>query len=298
MVRARRWFTTHKGYTNSIGYYSCDGRFRRDANYSIKWERKYWDIRSGTWGQAYYNGPKKRGNWNLNITSGKSLHYATIHRAAYRHFYGNNLGMHRPYGSANNRWKICYYDKSGTGDFWGNTGSPGGILPDIRIYGNSGSSKPASHVFRTTAHEFGHAAHCANMGNIQFWQVSKIIYESWADAVEWALTNQEYKELGTTYNRSVVNNLNKQSWPYAGDSKGYTSLFIDLVDNYNQSTRNTTSRTYPNDNVTGYTMSNLSRNIVPKSYGLSSLKSKLKANKPSGVTDTQIDELFKRYEEE
>lgn len=45
-------------------------------------------------------------------------------------------------------------------------------------------------------------------------------------------------------------------------------------------------------------MSNLSRNIVPKSYGLSSLKSKLKANKPSGVTDTQIDELFKRYEEE
>lgn len=235
MVRARRWFTTHKGYTNSNGYYSCDGRFRRDAIYSIKWERKYWDIRSGTWGQAFYNGPKKRGDWNLTITGGKSLHFATIHRAAYRHFYGNNLGMHRPYGSANNRWKICYYDKSGTGDFWGNTGSPGGILPDIRIYGNSGSSKLASLVFRTTAHEFGHAAHCASMGNIQYWQVSKIIYESWADAVEWALTNQEYKELGTTYNSSVVNNLNKQSWPYAGDSKGYTSLFIDLVDNYNQS---------------------------------------------------------------
>ena len=136
------------------------------------------------------------------------------------------------------------------------------------------------------------------MGNIQFWQVSKIIYESWADAVEWALTNQEYDELGAIYSSSVVNNLNKQSWPYAGNSKGYTSLFIDLVDNYNQSTRNTTSRTYPNDNVTGYTMSNLSRNIVPKSYGLSSLKSKFKANKPSGVTDTQIDELFIRYEEE
>ncbi len=297
MVRARRWFTTHKGYTDNSGNFSCDGRFRRDANYNIKWERNYWDIRSGTWGQALYNGPKKRGNWNLAITSGKSLHYATIHRAAYRHFYGNNLGMYRPYGAANGRWKICYYDKNGTGDFWGNIGGSG-LLPDIRIYGNSGSSKSVSDVFRTTAHELGHAAHCANMGNIQFWQVSKIIYESWADAVEWALTNQEYDELGAIYSSSVVNNLNKQSWPYAGNSKGYTSLFIDLVDNYNQSTRNTTSRTYPNDNVTGYTMSNLSRNIVPKSYGLSSLKSKLKANKPSGVTDTQIDELFIRYEEE
>lgn len=48
LVRARRWFTTHKGYTNSKGYFSCDGHFRRPANYNIKWERNYWDIRSGT----------------------------------------------------------------------------------------------------------------------------------------------------------------------------------------------------------------------------------------------------------
>ena len=80
-------------------------------------------------------------------------------------------------------------------------------LSDIRIYGNSGSSKSVSDVFRTTAMNWTQA----NMGNIQFWQVSKIIYESWADAVEWALTNQEYDELGAIYSSSVVNNLNKQS---------------------------------------------------------------------------------------
>lgn len=295
LVRARRWFTVHKGYTGADGKFSCDGRFRRRANYSIKWERNYWDIRSGTWGQALYNGPKQDSDWNLTITGGKSLHYATIHRAAYRHFYGNNLGMRRPYGSHNRgRWKICYYDKKGTGDFWGNIGG-GGLLPDIRIYGSSGSSKSVSDVFRTTAHELGHAAHCTSMGNIQYWQVSKILYESWADAVEWALTNQEYKELGLPYTKS---SMAKQDWPYGGYSKGYTSLFIDLVDNYNQSKNNSKTRDYPNDDVTGYSMRTLSYSIMPNSYGLSSLKSQLKAHKPAGVTDTQIDNLFKRYEEE
>jgi hypothetical protein len=52
-VRARRWFTFHRGYTNSGGYFSVDGTFKRPANYSIKWERADWDIRSGTFGQAY-----------------------------------------------------------------------------------------------------------------------------------------------------------------------------------------------------------------------------------------------------
>ena len=40
--------------------------------------------------------------------------------------------------------------------------------------------------------------------------------------------------------------------------KQSTSPFIDLVDNYNQSTKYN-FRTYPNDIVTGYTMSNLSK---------------------------------------
>ncbi len=293
-VRARRWFTIHRGITDSNGYFTCDGRFRRRANYSIKWERKYWDIRSGTWGQAYYNGPKKSGSWYLNISGGKSLHYAAIHQAAYRHFYGNNLGMKRPVRKPYGKWKICYYDKEGTGDFWGGLG--GGLLPNIRIFGyENGNYKTTQKVFRTAAHEIGHAGHCANMGNIQFWQVSKIIYESWADAVEWALTLQEYDEINspiTDYNR--LRDLDKQNkWPINSAQKEYSPLFIDLVDNYNQRNYNIS---LPNDNVTGYSMSQLF-NIVTNSYGLSSLKSNLKANKPYNVTDKQIDDLFLKYEE-
>ena len=58
-VRARRWFTTHTGIANADGYYSCDGRFRRDANYSIDWERYEFAIQDGWLNGATYNGPKK-----------------------------------------------------------------------------------------------------------------------------------------------------------------------------------------------------------------------------------------------
>lgn len=66
-VRARRWFTTHKGFTNELGAYTCDGTFDNPANYSIKWERNHFSIRSGNFGQATYNGPKKTGTWSVNF---------------------------------------------------------------------------------------------------------------------------------------------------------------------------------------------------------------------------------------
>ena len=34
-VRATRWFTTHTGFVNTNGYYSCNGRFRGKARYRI-----------------------------------------------------------------------------------------------------------------------------------------------------------------------------------------------------------------------------------------------------------------------
>ncbi|MCQ2219574.1 MAG: hypothetical protein MJZ33_14020 [Paludibacteraceae bacterium] len=54
---------------------------------------------------------------------------------------------------------------------------------------------------------------------------------------------------------------------------------------------------FPNDQVSGYTMYKLNQ-ILKKAYGLSSLKANLKSSdKPTGVSDTKIDLLFKKYEE-
>ncbi len=161
MVRARRWFTVRRGYTDSSGYFSCSGRFRRDVNYSIKWERYYWDIRSGTWRQAIYNGPKKQGDWNLNITGGKSLRYAFIHQAAYDYFYRNPFGTQKPFEK---RWyrstlKIGYYDKYGNslGDNakWRNWFT----WPHIRIYKGTNKDRTTTEIYASTIHELAHSAH-------------------------------------------------------------------------------------------------------------------------------------------
>lgn len=85
----------------------------------------------------------------------------------------------------------------GTGVFWGDW-SASGILPDIRIWGKdvNNNYRNTNVIFGFTAHELGHQSHSLYMGNVQYWQVSKSVYESWADAVEWALSNDEYHKLG------------------------------------------------------------------------------------------------------
>ena len=52
--------------------------------------------------------------------------------------------------------------------------------------------------------------------------------------------------------------------------------------------------TLPFDQIDGYTMSQLEQNVVKYSYGFTSLRNKLKSNKPSGITDKHID-LYLNY---
>ena len=382
-VRARRWFITKTGYTNSSGYFST-GRFRRAVNYSIKWEDPEYDIRNRWSFQAYYNGPKMKNSWNLNINSGKSLRYATIHRAAYRYHYEDIGGLKRP--EVWRRLKINYIDKKGTGINWGNNWQmfvppallgPLGIviapaLPNIKIWGkdkNTGNYHSTNVLFSTTVHELAHASHIDLMNGItQYAQVSAQLYESWAIAVEWYITKIEYNELGVANygnpNVGAYNRDHRQNW--TGSDAIYTPLFIDLVDDHNQSLNygsqpankcpngghfdgvncyvgtapsgssafifqdnfyytgpNCTmsgssfdgancfvqnipnsaigfvwnngwylhragSSSYPYDQVTGYTMEQLEQ-LLKHSYGMTSLSNQLKANKPSGMTDKNID---------
>jgi len=304
-VRARRWFTTYIGYTNEKGYFSCNGRFRRPANYSIVWETNKFDIRNGTFGQAYYNGPKKKGNWYLTITGGKSLRYATIFRAACRYYFWNIGGLLRPmnypfYGKI----KISYYHRSSHGGQLGDSQCylDNGILSNIRIFGqfNNGHWLETYRIYSTTIHEMAHTNHARRIGNIQFWQVSNILVESWARAIQWYITKIEYNWLGNssfddpTHN-SYYNNM-QHNWLLSNLSdtdKIYTPLFIDLVDNFNQRNHFNYSD-YPDDRINQYTMHNLEI-ILYNSYGLTSLKQNLKQHKPYGVTNTAIDNQLSCY---
>ncbi|MFW5751993.1 MAG: hypothetical protein ACOCW8_01500 [bacterium] len=219
MVRARRWFTTHKGFTDNNGNFSCDGRFRRKANYSIKWERYYWDIRSGNRGQAYYNGPKQKSNWNLNINSGKSLRYAFIHQAAYDYFYRNPFGTQKPFEK---RWyrstlKIGYHHKHGENkgaDFakWRNWIT----YPHIRIYKGQTSNASTTQIYASTIHELAHSAHwqlivkASGSNRIgDFYFADKKLKESWAVGMQTLFSrnfiDENYDRYGNinTYTRNT-----------------------------------------------------------------------------------------------
>ncbi|NOU19512.1 MAG: hypothetical protein HOO91_18305 [Bacteroidales bacterium] len=291
-----RWFVhIETDLTDANGYFQTS-RFRYEVNYAIKWERSHYDIRNGMFLQAWYNGPKQKGDWNLNIKGGKSIMFATMHRAACKHFYGDNLGLNRPTLNYGGKTKICYRDGVGTGVFWGDW-STSGILPDIQVWGKDQYGyRPTQEIFGTTAHELGHQAHSQNLGNIQYWQVSKIIYESWADAVEWALSNDEYHYWGNRFGIAVGINYNHpynkhDIWPFV-DDKAYSPIFIDLMDDNNQ---RTLSSRLPNDLIKGYTLSYVNWYILRNSYGISSLFNEVKNHKITGVTDTQINELFALY---
>ena len=86
IVRARRWFTTRRGTVNSNGNFTCNGTFKRPANYSFEYERYHFEIRTGGGvSGANYDGPKRKGNWNLYIKNGKHEFYGTIFRASHHY---------------------------------------------------------------------------------------------------------------------------------------------------------------------------------------------------------------------
>ena len=249
-VRARRWFTTHTAVTDANGEFVMSDGFKKKANYSIVWEGDMWDIRDGDIGQAYYNGPKKTGDWNLEIPfdNHKSIRYAAIHRAAHRMFEGDTYGLSRPrciqkiayHHDNNHNYCGIYFCEAGIGAFC-----------DIRILGYSSvtnSPFEVHQIISTTFHELGHAAHFTN-DPIQF-ALSVNLQESWASFVGFYLVLMEYQDLGFVngpfdigiyepypYTMSAYyipdGSINRQLTEVPNPN-GYNPIFIDMYDSDNQ----------------------------------------------------------------
>ena len=305
-VRANKWFETRIALTNSNGFFDIGNHFNYPVDYSVKWERPDFHIKSGGFGQAYFNGPHQKGDWNLDITrsssGGSSWLFGHVHRAAVRYFYQDIGGLRRP-GQRDFRYWV--FDRAG--GWHNNSGSQGVNYSELaRINGKKsegGDYWAADEIFSTTIHETAHSTHLKimNTGYLQFSQVSRIIQESYPIGVEWVITKMEYKGRGITnysdfnYNVSASYPIRYgyQYWYHDNYLTNYTPLFIDLIDNYNQNGQVFTGlqNGQVNDAVSGYNLSEI-EDMLKNVYGLSSLKTKLKANKPSGVTDSQIDNLI------
>ena len=246
-VRARKFTTFYKGITDANGRYSCDGRFRDRANYSIQWERNQFKITS-SWAvasPALYNGPKMRGDWNLQLNrGGRSYYYANVFRAALHYYYQNINGLRRPpqNGFLKSRMTIGAYfeendDANGVhGSWWYRRLLE---LDRIRIYNPQNDSDD---IYATTIHELAHASHWG-MGSGDFNDTDPIVKESWASGVQWELSRMIYAGYTRDYSRL-----------------DYTGVVQDMIDGPKVTTSFFHSRfgvrrtrSY-NDNVSGYTI--------------------------------------------
>jgi hypothetical protein len=128
-------------------------------------------------------------------------------------------------------------------------------------------------------------------------KVSRIIRESWAEAVEWAITNDEYHILGKKYGvfaaiRYDHQNDKHNGWPLVSDRE-YSPAFIDLADSINQGSL--FGPDHPNDLISQYSVSCMNYNLLGSTTDISSLKQEVTVHKLDGVDDYKISQLFLLY---
>lgn len=216
-VRARRWFTTHTGIVDANGYYTCDGTFKRPANYTFDWERYDFKIRGVMRG---VDGPKKTGNWDIHFAKGSRENFcATIFRAAHHYYYKDILNLRRPPQSGFWRTQLkikalfeTNNDSHGDANPFRNTLGLGNW---VRIYN---PHRASAQIYGTTIHELAHASHwnLSKSFSFSYLNTSDVVAESWACGVQWALTRMVYPH----YDRGYYSR------------RKYTAVVRDLIDGY------------------------------------------------------------------
>lgn len=306
-MEARRWFTTHHGYTDANGYYSVNGDFDRDCNYSLIFECGDYDVRTGTFGQAKIDGPKQSSPWNVNINGGENQFYAHVFRGAQRYWRGDIADLARPINAPGIKTKYAaYYGKNK--EYYTIPVVNNGTYPNISVYSNrsNGIALMSDEIFSGTVHETAHWSHLLNYGTPNFSSAGDFVRESWAVGVEWFLTQMEYKEKGISnyaefnYDVNAIYPINfgHQNWlrDNAFYYNDYSSLVIDLFDNYNQ-LGNYFSNGVPStidDQVTGFSFGTFEQ-IIKYTTGKANFFDRIKQYKPSNVTDAQLDVLFSSF---
>lgn len=294
IVKGKHGSKKGEATTNSQGQCTIDKSFSssKELRYFIKWETGRFNLRHGVLGQAWSKSSLMSTAWNYDMYANmpqnpKDYVYANVHRGAYKFFYGNILGLKNP--KMTRKTHIGVIDENGTS-----------FCTGLRMLGMSADivvkkkhSNDAFDIISNTLHEIAHQSHLLFMSRRLYIGIKKVVYESWASAVEWKLTTHFYEELGTS-----INYNHEQDWEPNSFSNGrtscYTPLFIDLMDTYNQyHPINNSNR--PNDIISGYTISYIQDSILPSSYGLSSTYSSIINHKITGVTNAMIDTLFTLY---
>ena len=282
-VRARRWFTTHIGFCNEDGYYSCDGMFERDANYSFNLERHEFKINGVNGVTTEYDGPKQTGNWDYYFTRSYSQpnYAATVaFRAAYHYYYQDIGGLRRP--PQNSFWntqlklKIMNEEDSSNGTF-NSARRFLGLDSAIKLYNPHNNMVD---LYATAIHEMAHAAHWRmvvdepNTNRVEdYHNAEDKMLESWARGVQWFLTSMMYTD-----------------YPGGNISSVYTNVVIDMVDTEEDNSKNKGKSSDYGDNVDGYTMPQIETALIGCNT-FNEWRDNIK-NLYDNETEENLDELF------
>lgn len=233
IVKARRWFTTHEGMVDANGNYSCNGTFKRDANYSLDWERYDFALREGWLDGANINGPKREGNWDLNFqgVGDKNAFQAKVFTAAYHYYYKDIKGLRRP--PQNGFWKTqlrirCHNEAS---DEHSGYHSPSkrflGLGSAVHVYNQQlkWNFYQMDNIYATVIHELGHASHWNMSSGGDYRNSEDIVAESWARGVEWELTKVVWGNYIPDYWRKKAKDAEDEKERY-----NYTIVVKDMID--------------------------------------------------------------------
>lgn len=317
-VVVKRWFKWKRAITDSEGKFSV-GKFRSSkVKCAIKWERHDWDIRSGSYGQAWYSfeSLSRGSDWNLTIRRSGTPHnwlYASVHRGAMEYFYNHNAyGIKKPYDKF---WLLKR--RLHIGAKW----KPNGHwFPDhyftfnkiwwsapVVVYSHrkSGTERDSRDIFATIVHELAHVSHWEIGYSTGQYVIDELaddpfLPESWAVGVEHTITNRVYPAT-IVGERNFPYDLNRQHWTLRyiqTESDGYTPIVIDMIDNVNQSTARINGRidpNRPNDRVSGYTLGQL-EDALPGSLGSWwRWRSRLREMYNNPTDGDELDYLFREY---
>lgn len=299
-ARAHRWFETRECLTDINGNFNVLHQFRYPVDYSIKWERNDYNIRSGRYGQAYFNGPSQKGNWNLDIVSGLSWHYGQVHRAAFDYYYNNNTGLRSPptNGFLGSRIAIGVCDENG-GAFYRRQ-NRNWFGPEIFMYtsetafGGGVFIPNSQRLYETAIHELAHASHF-NLSHWHYRNSEAMVKESWAIGVEWSFSRIKYPlSVDNLQFYRLQNDPSGNDVVHLGNRK-YTAIVIDLIDNDDQRSLFGFGNTdFPVDSVSGYSVRTIENALFQKTT-MEAWRDQLKTTKPVGVTDAQVDQLFSNF---
>ena len=311
-IIVKRWFKWKSAITNANGEFRV-GKFRsKKVKCAIKWERKDWDIRSGSYGQAWYSFEtlKKGNNWDKTIrrnSTPRNWLYASIHRGAMEYFYNHNAyGIRKPYNKNSflrRRLHIGAKHKSGRAHYF--TFNKIWWSAPVVIYSSHKNNRALNSrdLFATTIHELAHVSHweigySTGQFVIDALADDPFLPESWATGVEHTVINRVYPNTGQYQFPYILNLQHQTLTDIQSDSEGYTPIVIDMIDNDNQSRssiNNTIDSNRPNDRVSGYTLGQL-EDALPGSLGSWwSWRTRIRQMYNNRTENAELDYLFRQY---